>query len=79
MSSTKITRGAPVLARDVTGRMLPKRALGEPVDGATFKVVWVCREEEWIEAERDGREPDAVPWPVEDVQLADSAAQPVAG
>lgn len=37
------------------------------VEGTRFPVVWVCREEEWTQAIQEGREPDAVPWPAEDV------------
>lgn len=41
------------------------------VRGRRFPVVWVCAEKEWEIASRLGREPDAVPWPAEDVRLDD--------
>ncbi len=66
----ELERGTAVLARDVGGRMLRKRALTGVVAGSNFDVVWVCREEEWDAARREGREPDAVPWPADDVALA---------
>jgi hypothetical protein len=58
-----------VTAVDAEGEELPRRALGGPEMGQNFRVVWVCREEEWHAAMRDGRLPDGVPWPAEDVRL----------
>jgi hypothetical protein len=62
-----IERGDLVFAVDASGRELPRRALGAPIRGDNFMVIWVCREEEWHAALREGRQPDGVPWPVEDV------------
>ena len=62
-------RGDLVVAVDAAGEDLPRRALGGPVMGTNFLVIWVCREDEWHAAQREGREPDAVPWPAEDVRL----------
>jgi hypothetical protein len=39
------------------------------VRGEDFPVVWVAREEEWEAAQAEGREPNAVPWPADDVRL----------
>lgn len=64
-----IQHGDLVIAVDAAGEELPRRALGGPVDGVSFVVVWVCREEEWHAAQREGRQPDGVPWPVEDVRV----------
>ena len=69
-----IQRGDLVIAVDAEGDELPRRALGGPEDGANFLVVWVCREEEWHAAQREGREPDGVPWPAEDVRRRPSTA-----
>lgn len=52
---------------------LPRRALSGVTTGSDFLVVWVCREEEWEAAHRDGREPEGVPWPADDVIPAISA------
>jgi len=60
--------GDLVIATDAEGIQLPKRALGSVIQGVDFPVVWVCREEEWEAAQREGREPEGVPWPAEDVQ-----------
>jgi hypothetical protein len=49
------------------GDRLPRRALTPVVTGSDFLVVWVCREEEWLAATAEGREPEGVPWPAEDV------------
>lgn len=57
---------------DAEGERLPRRALGGVVDGEDFPVIWVCREEEWEAAQREGRQPDGVPWPAEDVRLRES-------
>lgn len=35
--------------------------------GRDFAVVWICRPEEWEAAQAEGREPEGVPWPAEDV------------
>jgi hypothetical protein len=64
-----IAHGDLVIATDAEGVPLPKRALGGVIDGVDFPVVWVCREEEWQAAHREGREPDGVPWPADDVHL----------
>lgn len=69
----KFTAGDHVDALDAEGERLPRRALGGMVDGADFPVVWVCREEEWRAAQSEGREPEGVPWPAEDVRLRESA------
>lgn len=69
----EIKYGDLVIAVDAVGEKLPRRALGGPVKGASFMVIWVCREEEWHAAQREGRQPDGVPWPAEDVQLRQAA------
>jgi bifunctional DNA-binding transcriptional regulator/antitoxin component of YhaV-PrlF toxin-antitoxin module len=40
------------------------RALGAPVQGQHFPVLWVCTEAEYQSAEGEGREPSGLPWPV---------------
>jgi hypothetical protein len=59
--------GDHVEAVDAEGERLPRRALGGVVDGEDFPVIWVCREDEWVAASREGRQPEGVPWPAEDV------------
>ncbi len=65
-----IEPGTRVLVRSATGELLPRIASSDVVRGEDFPVVWVCREEEWKAAQAEGREPDAVPWPAEDVREA---------
>jgi hypothetical protein len=57
-----------VHARDVLGNLLPRRATSGVVMGHDFPIVWVCKEEEWQVAQAEGREPESVPWPAEDVE-----------
>lgn len=65
---TEIRAGQLVIARTASGRELEKRAVTGVVMGHDFLVVRVSRLEEWDAAAREGREPDAVPWPAEDVR-----------
>ena len=65
--------GDRVLARSAFDELLERRALTPVVDGHNFPVVWVCKEEEWEAALAEGREPQGVPWPAEDVKLVRSA------
>jgi hypothetical protein len=66
---SEIKPGLVVVARDAEGEDLPRRALTGVVDGHDFPVVWVCREEEWTEAEQEHRKPEGAPWPAEDVSI----------
>jgi hypothetical protein len=66
-----IEPGSHVLARSASGELLERRAITGPVAGEDFRVVWVCRDEEWEEARADGREPDGIPWPAGDVKAAE--------
>lgn len=63
----EIEPGTHVQVRTASGELLPRRAITEIVRGEDFPVVWVCREEEWEAAQIEGREPEGVPWPAEDV------------
>lgn len=67
-----IERGARVVVVDASGDALQRRAVTGVTPGNEFAVVWACRQEEWDAAQGEGREPDAVPWPAEDVRLAGS-------
>lgn len=62
-----IERGSVVHVTTVGGRVIEMRALGAPVDGRDFKVVWVCTEDEWARASSMSDDPSGTPWPVEDV------------
>jgi hypothetical protein len=70
----QIERGNQVRVRDASGSLLERRAITGVEMGVDFEVVWVCREEEWELAGVEEREPEGVPWPAEDVQLAEPVA-----
>jgi hypothetical protein len=72
----EIKHGDQVLAASADGVERQLRALGGVVAGGDFAVVWVCTEQEWATAEKQGRDPQGVPWPAEDVKLADREAVP---
>ena len=65
-----IAPGDRLLARTAKGTKVPRRAVSGVQDGDAFPVVWVCGEEEFEKAQTEGREPDAVPWPANAVELA---------
>ncbi len=64
-----ITRGTHLLATTASGAEVPMRALGEPVEGRDFPVVWVCTEEEFDRSHRAGEEADGLPWPLDAVRV----------
>jgi hypothetical protein len=66
-----IEPGSKVLARSAFDELLERRAVTAVQPGHDFPVVWVCSEEEWQRAAAEGREPEGLPWPAEDVQLAE--------
>ena len=72
-------RGDLIIVRDARGRELRKRALGPVTQGGSFEVVWACREEEWQAAQQEGREPEGMPWPAEDVSLVEGSHAGAAG
>lgn len=65
--------GDTVLALNARGERGERIALTSVVMGRDFPVIWVCRPEEWIAAQAEGREPEGVPWPAEDVTLQEEA------
>ncbi len=67
MPLATIERGSHVMVRCADGRLLTKIATSGVVNGYSFLVVWACTEEEWITAQVEGREPNAMPWPAETV------------
>lgn len=68
-----IQRGDWVVAQAADGRARELRALGGMVAGGDFAVVWACRAAEWEAAEAEGREPEGIPWPAEDVEVSEAA------
>lgn len=62
-----ITRGDLLEATTAGGTTVPMRALGDPFQGQRVELVWVATEAEWDRAQRDGDEPDGLPWPTDAV------------
>lgn len=69
---TSIKPGDKVIARTAFDRQVVRRAVTEAVMGSDFLIVRVSTEQEWEDAQAEGREPHSVPWPAEDVRLADA-------
>jgi hypothetical protein len=65
----EIEVGSIIEVTDAYGDQLRRRALSPVVPGYDFPVVWACREEEWEAAQAEGRDPEATPWPAEDVRV----------
>lgn len=63
--------GDRVLVRDAAGDWLPRRAVSSVRPGHTFAVVWAAREDEWEAAQAEERDPDATPWPADDVRAVE--------
>jgi hypothetical protein len=73
-----IEPGSKVLARSAFDELLERRAVTGVQPGHDFPVVWVCTEEEWQRASDEGRQPEGLPWPAEDVQLAEEGREVLA-
>jgi hypothetical protein len=70
-----ISTGTEICVTDAVGKVHERRAVTGVVMGDDFPIVWACREEEWQLAATEGRPPRAVPWPAEDVRIAQSEIQ----
>ncbi len=68
-----INRGDRVEATTAGGDTIVMRALRSPEAGYRVEIVWVATEEEWERAQRDGDEPDGLPWPTEAIKELTSA------
>lgn len=73
-----IQPGSTVTARTATGESVTRRAVSGVVDGLDFPVVWITTEEEWSASQADGRPADALPWPAEDVAVAEVGSKAAA-
>lgn len=62
-----ILPGQRVVVRDAFGHILDRVAVTGVVRGHDFPIVWVSHGDEWAAAEAEGRDPDAVPFPADDV------------
>jgi hypothetical protein len=66
-----IKRGDAVSVRTAFGDLLERVALTGVEMGRDFPVVWVCSRDEWEAGGEEGTELEGLPWPAEDVHLAD--------
>lgn len=67
-----IQRGDRIKAKAADGKPRELRALGGIIPGGDFAVVWACSLAEWDAAEAEGRDPEGIPWPAEDVAVPSS-------
>jgi hypothetical protein len=73
MGLVAIERGDLVEAITARGDVVRMRALGAPIMGRDFPVLWVCTEEEWSRSQSVDDEADGLPWPFEDIkELSDA-------
>lgn len=63
-----IEPGTLVEAVTASGTPVHLRALGGPVKGLDFPVVWVCTEEEYAQGQQSGELVRGVPWPLDSVK-----------
>lgn len=68
-----IERGTLLEAKTAGGELVVLRALGSPVRGRDFPVVWVCTEEEYERSDREHDEADGLPWPLDAVEELEPA------
>ena len=67
----EIEPGALLDARTASGSLVRVRAVSKPQRGRDFPVVWVCTESEYARALGVSEEPDALPWPLDAVTVAE--------
>lgn len=63
-----IEPGSVVRTEAFGGSLHERRAITSVVEGRDFPVVWVCSEQEWDLARAQGRDPEGIPWPAENVE-----------
>lgn len=66
-----IKRGDVVTVRTAFGDLLERVALTGVEMGRDFPVVWVCSRDVWDAGNDEDTELEGLPWPAEDVRLAD--------
>jgi hypothetical protein len=64
-----IIKGDLVEVENALGQRHERVALTGVIEGHDFLVVWVAKSEEVTAAEEEGREPQGMPFPVEDVYV----------
>lgn len=68
-----LAAGQPISVLTSHGHRVERVAVRGVEPGYDFPVVWACSADEWVLAQAEAREPDAFPFPAEDVAvLADA-------
>ena len=68
---SEVQRGDRVLAASADGITRQLRATSGVIAGGDFAVVWVCTENEWAAAQAEDRDPEGIPWPADDIKVAE--------
>jgi hypothetical protein len=71
----EIVAGDHVEVVNARGERTERVALTGVIRGRDFPVIRVCMLDEYEAAQREGREPIGVPWPVEDVHPLTGSAR----
>lgn len=69
-------RGDRIEVQGADGEDRELRALGSTIAGGDFAVVWACSLSEWDAATAEGRDPEGIPWPAEDVKVVQREPAP---
>ena len=69
----EITSGTLLEVITASGEQAHMRALGGPMKGRDFPVVWVCTEREYAEAQATGKAAEGIPWPLDAVRPLETA------
>jgi hypothetical protein len=69
--NSPIRPGDIVIAETADGGEARMRALGAPVAGRDFPVVWVATEAEFERAQAHEDEPAGIPWPLTAIRVVD--------
>jgi hypothetical protein len=69
----EITSGTLLEVVTASGERVHMRALGGPMKGRDFPVVWVCTEREYVDAHATGSQPEGIPWPLDAVRPLETA------
>lgn len=64
-----VRNGDLVCVSTADGATLNRRAITGPIDGDDFRVIWVCKEQDYTTDRNDLKPVSAMAWPVEAVAL----------
>jgi len=64
-----IEPGMVLEAKTAGGEEIQVRALGRPIKGHDFPIVWVCTEDEFQRSQESDTEADGIPWPLDAIRV----------